>query len=68
VVTGATGGTSLMMRVVIFKKDLLIPLWIYPVNIVLLGIGALAGVALIVWKRRMMVVSLRYAHKTRRTR
>ena len=56
--TGATGGTSLMMRVVIFKKDLLIP--IYPVNFVLLGVGAIVGVALIVRKRRVMVVRSTY--------
>lgn len=52
-----------MMRVVIFKKDLLIPLWIYPVNFVLLGVGLIAGGALILWKRRVMVVSVTHTHK-----
>lgn len=52
-----------MMRVVIFKKDLLIPLWIYPVNFVLLGVGLIAGGALTLWKRRVMVVSVTHTHQ-----
>lgn len=47
-----------MMRIVIFKKDLLFPLWIYPVHVVLLGLSALVGGVLIFWKRRVTVVSL----------
>ena len=47
-----------MMRVVISKKDLLFPLWLYPLHVVLLGVSAIVGGGLVFWKRRVMVVSL----------
>jgi hypothetical protein len=45
------------MRVVIIKGNLLIS--IYPLNLALLGGGAVLGVVFIIWKRRLSVVSFR---------
>jgi len=51
---GAVGGTSLFMRVVIFKRNLLLS--VYPLNLALLALGGVLGVVFIIWKRRLSIL------------
>ena len=57
---GAAGGLSVGIRIVLFRDDLLVP--VFSVNWVIVGVFGVAGGLLVLFKRRTGIVRLSLQH------